>query len=115
MSSLSISRLSADVCAAPQLSPADMQAVAAAGFRSVINNRPDQEGGPQQPTSAAIEAEAKAHGLAYAYLPVSPAVQTPEEAEALATLLDSLPRPVLLFCRSGGRSARLFDVARTLT
>lgn len=113
MSTLNVNRLSADVCAAPQLSPQDMAAVAAAGFRSVVNNRPDQEGGPQQPSSASIEAEAKAHGLAYAHLPVSPAVQTPEEAAALAELLASLPRPVLLFCRSGGRSARLYQAATT--
>ena len=114
MSSLSISRLSTDVCAAPQLSPSDMPAVAAAGFRSIVNNRPDLEGGPQQPSSASIEAEARANGLAYAYLPVSPAVQTAEEAAALARLLESLPKPVLLFCRSGARSAKLFDSARRL-
>ena len=114
MTSLSISALSADVCAAPQLSPDDMQAVAAAGFRSVVNNRPDLEGGPQQPTSAAIAAEAATHGLTYHHLPVSPAVQTQEEAAALADLLRSLPKPVLLFCRSGARSARLYDLARSL-
>ena len=112
MTALSINRLSAEVSASPQLGPADMGAVAAAGFRSVINNRPDQEGGPDQPASTAIETEAKAAGLAYAYLPVQPAFQTAEEAAALADLLSTLPKPVLMFCRSGSRSARLFDLAQ---
>jgi len=40
----------------PQLSAEDMQAAAAAGFRSIINNRPDFEGGPGQPRSAELEA-----------------------------------------------------------
>jgi uncharacterized protein (TIGR01244 family) len=114
MTSLTANRLSAEVAATPQLAPEDMQAVASAGFRSVVNNRPDFEGGPDQPTSAAIEASAKAAGLAYAHLPVEPAVQTPEQAAALADLLDTLPKPVLLFCRSGSRSARLFQLAQSL-
>jgi uncharacterized protein (TIGR01244 family) len=114
MTALITNRLSPDVSATAQVAPADMKAVAAAGFRSVVNNRPDQEGGPTQPSSAAIEAEAKAAGLAYAYLPVEPAVQTAEDAAALAELLATLPKPVLLFCRSGARSARLFSMAQAL-
>ena len=41
-----------DVCVAPQLTPEAMAEAARAGFRSVINNRPDFEHGPQQPTNA---------------------------------------------------------------
>ncbi|HWP20712.1 MAG TPA: TIGR01244 family sulfur transferase [Burkholderiaceae bacterium] len=109
--SLSLQTLAPDVCASPQLAPDDMPAVAAAGFKSVINNRPDGEGGPEQPTSAQIEAAAKAAGLAYAYLPVNPAVQTPEEIARFGELLNSLPKPVLAFCRSGTRSGKLFRAA----
>ena len=109
--SLPVQQLAPDVCVSPQLDPAAMKLAAEAGFRSIINNRPDQEGGPEQPTSADIEAAAKAAGLAYAYLPVSPAVQTPEEIARFAELLDSLPRPVLAFCRSGARSTKLYRAA----
>lgn len=100
-----------DVCVAPQLTPAAMAAAAQAGFRSVVNNRPDFEGGPDQPTTAAIEAAARAAGLEYRYLPVSGAYQSPEDVEAMAKLLDELPRPLLLFCRSGARSTRLYMLA----
>ncbi|MDE2401769.1 MAG: TIGR01244 family phosphatase [Burkholderiales bacterium] len=108
---LPIQSVSEDVCVAPQLTPEAMAAVAAAGFKSVVNNRPDFEGGPDQPTSAAIEAAAKAAGLQYAYLPVQGGYQSPEEIARFAELLDTLPRPLLAFCRSGARSGRLYGQA----
>jgi uncharacterized protein (TIGR01244 family) len=100
-----------DVCVAPQLTPDAMAEAARVGFRSVVNNRPDFEEGPSQPTSAQIEAAAKAAGLAYRHLPVAPNYQSPEDAAAMARLLRELPRPILMFCRSGGRSGRLFRLA----
>lgn len=106
--------IAADVCVAGQLSPEAMAEVARLGFRSVVNNRPDFEAGPAQPTHAAIEAAAIAAGLQYRFLPVASAVQTPADAAAMATLAAELPRPMLLFCRSGARSARLYQLAQTL-
>ena len=109
--SIPVRQIADDVCVAPQLTPDAMQAAAQAGFRSVVNNRPDFEGGPDQPSSAAMEAAAKAAGLEYRYLPVSGAYQSPEDAAAMAALLQELPKPLLMFCRSGARSARLFALA----
>jgi uncharacterized protein (TIGR01244 family) len=108
---LPISSIAADVCAAPQLMPADMAEVARKGFRSVVNNRPDFEGGPDQPTSAQIEAAALAAGLVYRFLPVAGGYQSPEEIAAFGALAAELPRPMLLFCRSGARSTRLYEAA----
>lgn len=88
-----------------------MAEAAAAGFRSVINNRPDFEGGPDQPSSAQMEAAALAAGLTYRHLPVNGAYQSPEEIEQFRQLLAELPRPILAFCRSGARSTRLFNAA----
>jgi uncharacterized protein (TIGR01244 family) len=100
-----------DVCVAPQLTPEAMAEAAAAGFKSVVNNRPDFEHGPNQPTNAAIEAAALAAGLQYRHLPVDGGYQSPEEVAAFAQLLQELPRPLLAFCRSGARSTRLFMLA----
>ena len=111
MSAPVVQALSAEVCVAPQLEPAAMAWAAANGFRSVINNRPDFEGGPEQPTSAAMQAAAEAAGLRYAFLPVAPAIQTPAEIAAFAALLAELPKPVLAFCRSGTRSSKLYLAA----
>jgi uncharacterized protein (TIGR01244 family) len=109
--SLPVQRIAADVCVAPQLSPAAMADAAAAGFRSVINNRPDFEHGPDQPTSAAIEAAALAAGLQYAHLPVAGGYQSPDEIARFAALIAAMPRPLLCFCRSGARSTKLYVAA----
>ena len=112
--SVSLQPIAEDVYAAPQLTPEAMASAAEAGFKAVINNRPDMEGGPDQPSSAAIEAAAKAAGLAYAHLPVQGGYQSPEEIAQCAALLKSLPRPLLMFCRSGARSTRLYMQAVAL-
>jgi uncharacterized protein (TIGR01244 family) len=107
-----VQAVSADVCVAPQLEPAAMAWAAQAGFRSVINNRPDFEGGPDQPTSAAMEAAAVAAGLRYVHLPVAPSFQSETQIARFAELLAELPRPILAFCRSGARSSKLFQAAQ---
>ena len=112
--SLPIQALTPSFCVAPQLEPAAMAEAAAAGFRSVINNRPDFEGGPDQPTSAQIEAAARAAGLEYRHLPVNGGYQSPEEIAAFRELLDNLPQPIQAFCRSGARSGKLFASASQL-
>lgn len=108
---LPLRQIAADVCVSPQLTPDAMAELARLGFRSVINNRPDFEEGPGQPTSAAVEAAARAAGLEYAHLPVQPAYQSPDEIARFAQLLSQLPRPTLAFCRSGARSTKLFVAA----
>lgn len=99
------------ISVAPQLTPAAMAEAAAAGFKSVVNNRPDHEHGPDQPSSAEIQAAAEAAGLQYRHLPVSGAYQSPEEIAAFAQLLQALPKPILAFCRSGARSTNLYMAA----
>jgi uncharacterized protein (TIGR01244 family) len=108
---LPATQIAADVCVAPQLSPEAMAEAARVGFRSVVNNRPDFEHGPDQPTSAQIEAAARAAGLEYRHLPVAGGYQSPQEIAAFAALLAELPRPLLVFCRSGARSAKLYTAA----
>jgi uncharacterized protein (TIGR01244 family) len=99
------------VCASPQLLPEALAEAARIGFKSVINNRPDFEHGPDQPTSAVLEAAALAAGLQYRHLPVDGGYQSPEQIAAFAQLLKELPHPVLAFCRSGARSTRLYQQA----
>jgi uncharacterized protein (TIGR01244 family) len=113
MSNLPLRPIAADVCVAPQLDPAAMAEAASQGFKAVVNNRPDFEHGNDQPSSAEIEAAARAAGLEYRHLPVNGAYQSPEEAAEMARLLAELPRPLLMFCRSGARSARLYELAQT--
>ena len=111
MSTPSFTQLSEQLAVAPQLSAADMQAVAAAGFKSVINNRPDFEGGPDQPANVDIEQAAKAAGLEYRYQPVNGAAIQSGDVATFRELITSLPGPVLAFCRTGTRCSVLFRAA----
>jgi uncharacterized protein (TIGR01244 family) len=109
---IALKQIAPDVCVAGQLTPDAMAEAARAGFKSVVNNRPDFEHGPDQPTNEAIAAAAAKAGLAYRFLPVASGHQTPEQVAEFARLLAELPRPLLVFCRSGARSARLFMQAQ---
>lgn len=106
-----ITPLNADFSVAPQLQPEQLVDVAAAGFRSVINNRPDFEGGPAQPTNADIEGAALRAGLRYAYLPIVPSRVGEAEILAFGELVATLPKPILAFCKTGIRCAKLYEIS----
>lgn len=105
--------LSPLVSAASQLRAEDMSVLAAEGFTSIINNRPDDEGAGQ-PSSAEMEAAAVAAGLSYLHAPVR-GMPDPQAvasvAERLASESDSGGR-TLMFCRSGMRSTVAWALAR---
>jgi len=108
---MEIARLSPDFAVGPQIRPEDLAGVAAAGFRAVVNNRPDGEE-PGQPAAAEIEAEAARLGLAYRFIPVAHGLPVEVAARELAAFLDAADGPVFAFCRSGSRSAQLWSLAR---
>jgi len=103
-------RITEDLSVAPQISLADVDAAARAGFRLIINNRPDGEE-PGQPTSAEIAAAAAAAGLDYAHIPVRGG-PTPGQVEEERVLLSSAKGPVLAYCRSGTRSIVTWSIGQ---
>jgi uncharacterized protein (TIGR01244 family) len=92
-----------------QLTVGDIDEAATAGIRLIVNNRPDGEE-PGQPTSAEIEAAARAAGLDYRHIPVAGGFP-PEQVEAMAEALEQ--GPLLAFCRTGTRSTFLWALARS--
>lgn len=103
--------ISETFCVAAQIAPADLALAAAQGFKSIINNRPDMEGGAEQPSSESIATAAKAAGLAYVHIPVVSGAYGPEDVAAMRHALDTLPKPILAFCRSGMRAGQMHDLA----
>ena len=99
---------------APQISPSDLAEIAAMGFKTVVNNRPDGEGGAEQATSAEVAVAAEAAGLRYVYLPVVSGQITEQQARDFAHLLANAPGPLLAFCRSGARSQNLYQLAHAV-
>lgn len=105
--------LSHRLAVSPQVNADDMKHAAARGFTLIINNRPDFEA-PEQPTGAEIAAAAEAAGLGYAAIPVGPAGISMADIEACAALLRDSEGPVLMYCRSGTRSAHLATLSTAL-
>lgn len=108
---MNIIKLSDCVAVSAQIQPSDLAAVAAAGYKVVVNNRPDgEEGG--QPSAADMASAAEQAGLEYHHMPVN-AMNFPGEGfDMLSDLLDDPERPVLAFCRSGTRCANLWVASR---
>ena len=113
MGTVSPTHIDAVLSVAPQLQAEDMRAVAAAGFRSVVNNRPDFESGAHQPTSAQLEAAARAAGLQYHHLPAPPANHTEAQARDMTDAVNALPHPVLAFCGTGRRATALYHLGKS--
>jgi uncharacterized protein (TIGR01244 family) len=108
---LELKRINDDISVAPQISPDDMPAIKAAGFTTVINNRPDGEA-PDQPTSSEMQAAAEAAGLSYHYIPLGREGVSPEMVEQEQAALEGSDGPVLAFCRSGTRSTTLWALSQ---
>jgi uncharacterized protein (TIGR01244 family) len=108
-----LNALDSAVSVTGQLFEEHLQWIAAQGFRSVINNRPDLEGGPSQPLHDQIAKAAEQAGLKCAYLPVVPLAYKPQDIAQLQELLKTLPKPILMFCRSGARSTQMYHTARS--
>ncbi len=95
-------------------SPEQLEILAKAGFKSVINCQPDGEVERFAP-SAALKAEAARHGLGYVYAPIESRTPSDEELAALQQALGHLPSPVYAFCYSGARSAAAAAFLQTST
>ena len=110
---LAITPLDAKLSVSPQVRLEDLEHLREAGFRCIVNNRPDGEA-PEQPESALLAAEAARLGLDYRYIPVVPGVIDDSDALAFAKVLEGADGPVLAFCRSGARSTKLWTRGREL-
>ncbi|WP_339115071.1 TIGR01244 family sulfur transferase [Thioclava sp. GXIMD2076] len=95
----------------PQITISDVQTLAAAGFRSIICNRPDAEGA-DQPGHEEIARAAQEQEMEFRYLPVTPGMVTQEDASAFAAALTALPGPVFAYCRTGTRSTTLWSLSQ---
>jgi sulfide:quinone oxidoreductase len=94
-----------DVLAVGELPTSDqIEILAKAGFKSILNNQPDGEVS-RFPTAAALEGEARQHGLSYAYVPLSSRTPPDDELARYEEALKALPAPIYAFCYSGARSA----------
>jgi uncharacterized protein (TIGR01244 family) len=93
------------------LDRADIEALAQAGVRTIINNRPDGEDPGQLPMAEARRI-AEGYGMAYHHIPVTAASLTTGDVDGFAAILQTAAEPVVAHCRSGTRSALLWALTR---
>lgn len=103
-------KLTDDLSVSPQILPGDVAELAAMGFKSIIDNRPDGEGS-DQPSFAEIERAAKASGLTARYVPVESGKVSDADAVEFGAALAHMPKPILAYCRTGTRSTTLWALA----
>ncbi len=100
------------VSVAPQISTADLDAAAEAGFTLIINNRPDGETA-DQPANADLQTYAESKGLKWLYIPIVSGDLTVESVEQSAAAF-AQGEKTLAFCRSGTRSCTLWGLSEAL-
>ena len=99
---MDIKQITSDFSVVAQLQASDLAAIQAAGFKTVINNRPDAED-QEQPLNQELAQQAQSLGLNYHYLPIIAGQVTDQVVADFEQLLKQAQGPVLAFCRSGNR------------
>ncbi len=108
---MDVRKINETISVAPQLTASDMAEAAKMGFKTIVNNRPDGEGGPGQPASKDVEAAAKAAGLDFIYMPVVSGQINEDNIADFKKVLAQAKAPVLAFCRTGTRCCNLWALA----
>lgn len=112
---LQITKVSDDFSTVPQISAEDIAEIAQLGFKTIINNRPDHEGGDAQPTSAQLKKVAEDHHLTYVYIPIIPNNIQAEQIDAFNAAYVAVAKPVLGFCKTGNRAGSIFKLSQAAT
>ena len=103
---MNLRQIAPDFSTTGQITPEQIDAVAAAGFKSIVCARPDDEEGGQ-PAFAEVAKAAEAAGLSIVHIPVSGPLGEGQIIRFHQAWND-LPKPMLGYCRSGMRAGSLF-------
>jgi sulfide:quinone oxidoreductase len=103
-------KLSDHYAVAMQIDPDDIGFYADEGFTAIVCKRPDWEDNGQ-PTSASIRAACEKHGIEFHMLPIRGAAVEPETVQQFLDVMRNAEGPVLGYCRTGTRSAILWQLA----
>ncbi len=111
---MDIRALTPDYAVSPQIEPADLSAIKAAGYGTVIDNRPDGEIPPHLHTLV-MQAAAEALGLVFVANPVIGGQMTMENVAAQRAAIAGATGPVFAYCASGNRSSVVWALAHAGT
>jgi uncharacterized protein (TIGR01244 family) len=108
---MDIRQITPDYAVSPQIEPADLPAIAAAGFRAVICNRPDAEV-PHELSAAVMRIAAEAAGLSFVDNPVTHQTLNMDMVAAQMAAMEATKGPVLAYCASGTRSSIVWSLGQ---
>lgn len=108
---MDLRKITDDFSVSPQIEATDIPAIAAAGYRSVLCNRPDGEE-PSQCRYDEVAEAAREAGLEVRSVPIRSGSVRPEDMTAFVAALNEMPGPVLAYCRSGTRCTMLWTIAQ---
>ena len=105
---MNYAQIAENYAVAAQINANEVTELAHAGFTTIICNRPDNEE-PGQPSADDIAEACKAAGMGFHHIPVT-AVPIPEDdVAAHRQIVEESAGPVLAYCRSGQRSAVIYQ------
>lgn len=107
---MDIRKITPDYAVSPQIAPQDLAAIKAAGFSTVINNRPDSEIGADLQDKP-MRAAAEALGLTFVTNPVIGGALTMANVTAQRAAMDAATGPVFAYCASGNRCSIVWALA----
>jgi uncharacterized protein (TIGR01244 family) len=108
---MDIRQISPDYAVSPQIDPTDIPAIKAAGFRTIICNRPDAEV-PHELSAEVMRIAAEEAGLGFVVNPVTHQTLNMEMVAAQMAELSGGKGPVLAYCASGTRSSIVWSLGQ---
>jgi len=108
---MDLRKITDNISVSPQIEPDDIPAIVAAGFRSIMCNRPDDEE-PGQCRYDDVAKAAIAAGLEVHWLPITTSAITPKDVSGFRAALERMQKPLLAYCRTGTRCTMMWSIAR---
>jgi uncharacterized protein (TIGR01244 family) len=108
---MDIRHLTETFAVSPQIAPEDLADIKAAGFSTILCNRPDGEVPPELQADA-IRRAAEALGLRFVLNPLSHGSLTMDHIETQGQTLAESDGPVFAYCASGNRSSILWALSQ---
>ena len=103
--------LTPSVSVAGKMTIDKFQVLLTQGFKSVIVNRPDNEMGNLVTASQLRQISEKSQ-ISLVYQPVISGKISQQDVIEFSKYYNSLPKPILMICKSGSRSTSLFNQAK---
>lgn len=108
---MDIRHLTDTYAVSPQITPQDVPALKAAGFSTIICNRPDAEI-PADLQAARMRLAVEGQGMAFVNNPVISGALTMDNVAAQGAAIAAAAGPVLAYCASGNRSSVVWALSQ---